>query len=109
MTTIYQPVAFTYDPRHRSCSLTVHVQPGAKSSAIVGLHGDALKIRIASPAVENQANAALVEFLNAAWALRSADINVRHGGKSRRKMIDITHADDALAARLRATIDPLRR
>jgi uncharacterized protein (TIGR00251 family) len=32
--------------------LTLHIQPGAKKSEVVGLHGDALKVRVASPPVD---------------------------------------------------------
>jgi uncharacterized protein (TIGR00251 family) len=43
--------------------LTVHLQPGAKRSEVAGEHGDALKIRLAAPAVDGRANAALLEFV----------------------------------------------
>ncbi|MHB1301370.1 MAG: DUF167 domain-containing protein, partial [Burkholderiales bacterium] len=38
-------------------TLTLHVQPGAKKTEVAGLHGDALKIRLAAPPVEGKANA----------------------------------------------------
>ena len=40
--------------------LGVHVQPRAARSEIVGVHGDALKVRLTSPPVEGAANEALV-------------------------------------------------
>ena len=43
--------------------LAVHAQPGAKRTEISGLHGDALKVRVAAPALQDRANEALVEFL----------------------------------------------
>jgi len=45
--------------------LNLHIQPGAKKTEIVGLHGDALKIRLAAPPVDGKANAALVAFIAA--------------------------------------------
>ena len=32
--------------------LSLHVQPGAKTTAVAGLHGAALKIRLAAPPVD---------------------------------------------------------
>lgn len=83
-------------------TLTLQVQPGAKFSAVAGLHGNALRLRIAAPAVDNQANTALVDFLSATFGLHKSTIRIRHGSKGRRKIIDIDPADDTLAARLRA-------
>ena len=37
-------------------TLTLHIQPGAKQTAFAGLHGDALKIRLAAPPVDGKAN-----------------------------------------------------
>ncbi len=101
-----QPACITYDAQRDCLTLTVHVQPGAKSSAFAGRHGDAFKIRIAAPAVDNKANAALVAFLAVALELRPAQIRIRQGGKGRRKVIDIAAAGAALAARLRAMLPP---
>jgi uncharacterized protein (TIGR00251 family) len=43
--------------------LVLHVQPGAKRTEVAGVHGDALKIRLAAPPVDGKANAELVRFL----------------------------------------------
>ena len=37
-------------------TLTLHIQPGAKKTEFAGLHGDALKIRLAAPPVDGKAN-----------------------------------------------------
>ena len=34
--------------------LNLHVQPGAKHNEIAGLHGDALKIKLASPPIDGK-------------------------------------------------------
>jgi uncharacterized protein (TIGR00251 family) len=44
-------------------TLTLHVQPGAKRNEIVGLHGNALKIKLAAPPIEGCANDALLKFI----------------------------------------------
>jgi uncharacterized protein (TIGR00251 family) len=55
------------DWRRATLTLSIHVQPAAKRSEIVGLHGDALKVRLAAPAIDGRANAALLEFLRSGW------------------------------------------
>lgn len=91
-----------FDAAARQLTLTVHVQPGAAASAAAGLHGEALKIRIAAPAVDNRANAALIEFLCGALGVRPAQIRLQRGAHARRKVIVIHGADAALRARLEA-------
>ena len=43
--------------------LALHIQPGAKRSAVCGMYGDAVKIAIKSPPVDGKANRALCEFV----------------------------------------------
>ena len=78
-----------YDPAARRLTLTLHIQPGARSTAFAGTHGDALKVRIAAPAVDNQANAALIEFLGEMLAIPKSAIAIRRGATARRKIVDI--------------------
>jgi hypothetical protein len=78
-----------HDPATRRITLTLHVQPGAKRSGVVGTHGDALKIRIAAPAVDNKANAALVDFLSETLDVPRSAIAIRHGATGRRKVVEI--------------------
>jgi uncharacterized protein (TIGR00251 family) len=72
--------------------LAIRVQPGAKSNEIVGWVADAhggevLKIRLRAPAVEGKANAALIAFLAEILGLRSRQIILERGGKSRDKVV----------------------
>lgn len=84
--------------------LNVHLQPGAKSTAITGLHGDAVKIRIAAPAVDNKANAALITFLSKSLGVPASHISIRSGLRARRKRIEIASADGRVVTQLRAAI-----
>ena len=69
--------------------LALHAQPGAKVSAAAGLHGDALKIRLAAPAVEGRANAELVRFLADAFGVPLRNVTLLHGQGARRKLVRI--------------------
>ena len=83
--------------------LSLHIQPGAKKSECAGLHGDALKIRLAAPPVDGKANAALIALVAKALDLPRADVTLARGGQSRLKMIEVAGLDDAeLRARITA-------
>ncbi len=81
--------------------LTLHVQPGARTSGPAGRHGDALKLRITAPARDNLANAALIEFLHRELALPRANIRIVQGASSRRKVVELIAPLAQTAARLR--------
>lgn len=73
-----------------SLLITLHVQPGARRTEVAGLHGDALKIRLAAPPVEGRANAALVEFLAERFAVPQRAVSVVRGKQSREKVVEIS-------------------
>lgn len=69
--------------------LNLHIQPGAKKTEIVGLHGDALKIRLAAPPVDGKANAALVAFIAAKVGAGRTAVEVISGLTSRAKRVRV--------------------
>ena len=71
-------------------TLTLHVQPGAKRSEIVGLHGDALKIRLAAPPIEGRANDALLKFIAELFGVPLRNVELKQGGQSRHKVVAVT-------------------
>jgi uncharacterized protein len=80
---------FRITPSHDALTITVHAQPGAKRSEIVGLHGDSLKIRIAAPPVEGKANAALLTFIAEVFAVPTKQVRLLRGESARHKVIEI--------------------
>ncbi len=71
-------------------TLTLHIQPGAKSSAVCGQHGEALKIRLAAPPVDGKANAALLAFLADALGVSRQAVKLISGDSNRRKRVEVT-------------------
>ena len=69
--------------------LELHVQPGAKRSEFAGMHGERVKIRLAAPAHEGKANAALIEFLAGHYGVPRRNVRIAAGLKSRRKRVVI--------------------
>jgi len=81
---------FRYDGAAQRLTLTLHVQPNARKSAVVGLHGDALKLKIAAPAVDNKANVELIGFLSETLGVAQSSIAIRHGATGRRKVVEVS-------------------
>lgn len=87
-------------PADGGVMLTVHAQPGARRTEVVGRHGDAVKIRVAAPPVDDRANEALVAFVAEVFGLRSAAVTVRSGGSSRHKRLRLDGIDLPTATRI---------
>ena len=79
-----------YDDAARRLTLALHVQPNARRSEISGLHGDALKVKVAAAAVDNKANSELIEFLSEALGVPKSAIAIRRGATGRRKVVEIS-------------------
>jgi len=86
-----------------SLILTLHIQPGARKTEIVGLHGEALKIRLAAPPVDGKANAALLGFLAKACGVSKSAVELLSGDTSRAKRVRLRGADPARVAVLLET------
>jgi uncharacterized protein len=71
----------------------VRVQPRASRSEIVGLHGEALKVRLAAPPVDGAANAALVELLADALGVSRYAVRIVAGEASRGKVVEVDGVD----------------
>jgi hypothetical protein len=71
-------------------TLSLHVQPGAKRTGVAGLHGEALKVRLAAPPVEGKANQALIAWLAQAFEVTERQVRLVRGEKSREKVVEIT-------------------
>ena len=70
-------------------TFAVKVVPRASKNQIVGIEGDAIKIRLNAPPVEGKANDALIAFLAAALAVPRARIEIVTGQTSRRKILRV--------------------
>ena len=69
--------------------LSLHVQPGAKRTAVVGLYGEKLKIALAAPPVDGKANQVLVQFL-------AKSLGIAKSGREKR--VAVRCGENALAA-----------
>ena len=76
-----------YQPGHDGLTIHVHAQPGAKRTEVVGLHGDCIKVRLASPPVDGKANDCLIDFLARRLGVKKRQITIARGINSRRKQV----------------------
>lgn len=77
--------------------LRIHVQPGASKTEVAGRHGDALRLRVATPPVDGRANDALVRYLAERLGVPRRAVVITTGATSRRKVVDVTGIDVAAA------------
>ena len=77
--------------------LEVYVKPNASRNAIVGRHGERLKISITASPTENQANQELIKFLAKYLDVSKSQITVSKGTQSRNKLITINSPTKNLA------------
>jgi uncharacterized protein YggU (UPF0235/DUF167 family) len=81
--------------------VAVRVRPGARRDGVGGRwegpRGPALVVAVRARAVEGRANAAVLAAVAAAFGLRSSDVTLVAGARSRDKVLDL---DGDVAARL---------
>ncbi len=75
--------------------IEVAVQPRASRTRIVGEHGGRLKVALAAPPVDGEANRALVELFAAALGVRRAEVAIVRGASGRRKTVRVAGATAA--------------
>lgn len=75
--------------RDGAVQILVRAQPGAKRSAIMGLHGARWKVAIQAPAVDGKANEALLEFFADLLDLPRKAVLLGAGKTSRDKRLDV--------------------
>ena len=73
--------------------LSVHVQPGAGRSAVVGRHGTSLKVRVAAPPVGGRANQAAAALLAETFGVTPSSVELVGGEASRSKQFRVGGLD----------------
>lgn len=89
-------------PPDRPVVLLIHVQPRASRTEVVGMHGDAIKIRLRAPPVEGAANDELIRFLAECLGVPRRNVRIAAGDTGRRKRVEIVGAGPDAARRLLA-------
>lgn len=69
--------------------LTLHIQTGAKNTSTAGVHGGALKIKLAADPIDGKANAVLIKFLARHFVVPVSRVILKQGDRSRHKVVVI--------------------
>ncbi|OGV71354.1 MAG: YggU family protein [Methylophilales bacterium RIFCSPHIGHO2_02_FULL_57_10] len=80
---------YTFKENGRLLTLSLYIQPNASKTAVAGLHGEALKIKVAASPIDHQANDKLLEFLRESFKVAKNQVVLKHGVHSRRKVVEI--------------------
>jgi len=86
----------TFREANGAVTFAVKLVPRASRNELVGVEGDALKIRLTAPPVEGKANAALVKFLAEFLKVSRSQIEIVSGEKSKHKMVRVRGVTAAL-------------
>ena len=87
-------------------TLSVRVQPRARSDKLVGLREGTVVVRVTAPPLDGRANAAVCRLLASALDVRSSRVGLLRGERAREKVVVIDGMDQAAAdAAIRAAVD----
>lgn len=80
--------------------LSLHIQPRASRTELVGVHGTAIKLRLAAPPVDGEANEELIRFLAKLLGVTKTAVTIRSGETGKRKRVRIDGMDLAKVTKL---------
>jgi uncharacterized protein (TIGR00251 family) len=92
--------------------LKVFIQPRSSKNMIAGPHGDALKIKLTAPPVDDAANKLCVKYLSKCLKIPKSSIEIISGHTSRTKRLLLRYKNDKNASgaeqnRIRSLISSL--
>ncbi|EDY19355.1 protein of unknown function DUF167 [Chthoniobacter flavus Ellin428] len=79
--------------------LRLRIVPNARRSEVVGVHGDAVKVKVQAPAMDGKANEALRDFLAEVLTVPARAVEIVAGEKSRDKVVAIADLETDEARR----------
>ena len=76
-------------------SFKIRVQPRASKNQVTGLYGDALKISLTAPPVDNAANKACAAFLANSLGIAKSSVRIVSGHTGRNKQVMVACSPDS--------------
>jgi len=72
--------------------LAVQITPNASKTEVVGVQGDALKLRLQAQPIESKANEALIKWAAKTLGVARGAVVITHGHTARKKLIAVSSA-----------------
>lgn len=82
-------MSFETQSKDGAVTFEVRVSPNASRTKVLGLHGSALKLSLAAPAVEGAANAELCRFLARSLGVPQKAVSILRGDRGRTKVLRV--------------------
>ncbi len=82
------------DEDKNGLKFNIYVQPRSSRNQVVGLHGDALKVKIKAPPVEGAANKMCIAVLAKTLNVSKSAIEIVSGQTSRTKRVQVCREKD---------------
>lgn len=82
-------MSFTVSEQSGSVSFAVHVKPRSSREEVVGLHGDAMALRITAPPVDGAANEAVCRFFAKALRVPVGSVEIVAGQTGKAKILKV--------------------
>lgn len=79
----------------QGCDVVIRLKvvPGASRTALAGMLGDRIKLRVAAPPEGGKANAAVMQFLATALGVKQSQVTIERGHTSAEKTVRVNAFD----------------
>jgi uncharacterized protein (TIGR00251 family) len=77
--------------QNKSLALHLYVQPRASRNRVAGMHGNAVKVCVTAPPVENKANEAVIAFIADLLGVPKSSVSIKSGRQGRNKTVLINN------------------
>lgn len=96
-------MALSVTEEKEGCTFRVRVIPRGRRDQVVGLYGDALKVRLAAPPERGKANRALQKLLADLLGISPSAVEIISGHTSRQKLVNVKGVSVAAVRALLST------
>jgi len=77
--------------KNNSLAFNVYVQPRASRNKVAGMHGNAIKVYVTAPPVENKANGAVIHLFADLFGVPKSAVSIKSGRQGRNKKVLINN------------------